>query len=136
EYREQQPLTLHQIFYRLVGAHGYEKTELAYKRLTELLNKARRAGLVDMNAIRDGGFASDQPLFFESVDHFLHSVASWADQLRLDHQGDQERRLVLWCEGSGMVPQLTRVAGPFGIKVCSSGGFDSLTDKHWIDRLS
>jgi hypothetical protein len=29
-----------------------------------------------------------------------------------------------------MVPQLARVAGPFGIQVCSSGGFDSLTDKH------
>jgi hypothetical protein len=66
-----------------------------------------------MSAIRDDGFASDQPLFFESVDHFLHNVASWADQLRLDRQKDQERRLVLWCEASGMVPQLARVAGSF-----------------------
>jgi hypothetical protein len=88
EYRDQLPLTSRQIFYRLVGAHGYEKTELAYKRLTELLNKARLAGLVDMSAIRDDGFASDQPLFFVSVDHFLHSVASWADKLRLDRQRD------------------------------------------------
>jgi hypothetical protein len=61
EYRDQLPLTLRQIFYRLVGAHGYEKTEPAYKQLTELLNNARRAGLVDMSAIRDDGFASDQP---------------------------------------------------------------------------
>jgi hypothetical protein len=118
-----------------VGARGYEKTELAYKRLTELLNKARRAGLVDMSAIRDDGFASDQPLFFESIDHFLRRVASWADQLRLDRQRDQERRLVLWCEASGMVSQLARVAGAFGIEVCSSGGFDSLTDRHRIGQL-
>jgi hypothetical protein len=34
-----------------------------------------------------------------------------------------------------MVPQLARVAGPFGIEVCSSGGFDSLTDKHRNGRL-
>jgi hypothetical protein len=34
-----------------------------------------------------------------------------------------------------MVPQLGAVAGPFGIEVCSSGGFDSLTDKHRIGRL-
>jgi hypothetical protein len=136
--RDQLPLTLRQIFHRLVGAHGYEKTELVYKRLTELLNKARRAGLVDMSAIRDDGFASDQPLFLETVDHFLHSVASWADQLRLERQRDQKRqkrRLVLWCEASGMVPQLARVAGPFGIEVCSSGGFDRLTDKHRIGQL-
>src|SRR5437868_14767541 len=84
EYHEQQPLTLRQIFYRLVGAHGYEKTELAYKRLTELLNKARWAGVVEMCAIRDDGFASDQPYFFDSVDHFLDSIISLADLLRLD----------------------------------------------------
>jgi hypothetical protein len=34
-----------------------------------------------------------------------------------------------------MVPQLARVAAPFGIEVCSSGGFDSLTDKHRIGQL-
>jgi hypothetical protein len=34
-----------------------------------------------------------------------------------------------------MVPQLARIAEPFGIEVCSSGGFDSLTDKHRIGRL-
>jgi hypothetical protein len=33
EYRDQLPLTLRQIFYRLVGAYEYEKTEKAYKRL-------------------------------------------------------------------------------------------------------
>ena len=31
-----------------------------------------------------------------------------------------------------MVPQLQRVADPFGVAVYSSGGFDSLTDKHRI----
>src|SRR5262249_54395987 len=30
----------------------------------------------------------------------------------------------------GMVPQLERVAHPFGVTVMSGGGFDSLTDKH------
>jgi hypothetical protein len=43
EYRDQLPLTLRQIFYRLVGAYEYEKT---YKRLTEAMNKARRARLI------------------------------------------------------------------------------------------
>jgi hypothetical protein len=46
EYLEQLPLTLRQIFYRLVGAYGYEKTEQAYERLGETLNKARRARVI------------------------------------------------------------------------------------------
>jgi hypothetical protein len=34
------------------------------------------------------------------------------------------------CEAASMVPQLDRIAGPFGITVMSSGGFDSVTEKH------
>ncbi len=43
EYQKHLPLTLRQVFYRLVGAHGYAKTERDYERLCEALNKARRA---------------------------------------------------------------------------------------------
>ena len=43
EYAEHLPLTNRQIFYRLVGAHGYPKTEQAYNNLCEMLQKARRS---------------------------------------------------------------------------------------------
>jgi hypothetical protein len=134
EYAEQLPLTLRQIFYRLVGAYAYEKTEQAYDRLGETLNKARRARFIDMDAIRDDGFTSAVPVFFEGMDDFLATIADWAHDLRLDRQRGQQRRLALWCEATGMVPQLERVAAPFGVGVYSSGGFDSLTDKHRIGR--
>src|SRR5438045_1831040 len=78
EYRDLLPLTLRQIFYRLFGVRAYEKTEQAYARLGETLNKARRAGLVDMDAIRDDGFTSAAPVFFGGVDDFLSTVADWA----------------------------------------------------------
>lgn len=99
-----------------------------------MLNKARRASLVDMDAIRDDGFTSAAPVFFDGVDDFLATVAAWAGELRFDRQTGQSRRLALWCEAAGMVPQLERVAAPFGVGVYSSGGFDSLTDKHRIGR--
>jgi hypothetical protein len=38
EYRDHLPLTLRQIYYRLVGVCSYEKTDLAYMRLSEILN--------------------------------------------------------------------------------------------------
>jgi CheY-like chemotaxis protein len=37
EYEDHLPLTIRQIFYRLVGAYNYEKTERAYARLCEYL---------------------------------------------------------------------------------------------------
>jgi hypothetical protein len=55
EYAEYVPLTIRQIFYRLVGAHGYEKTENAYSRLCSHISNARRDGLIDFEHIRDDG---------------------------------------------------------------------------------
>lgn len=55
EYEDFLPLTVRQIFYRLVASHGYEKTEAAYKRLGEHLNRARRAGRIPFETIRDDG---------------------------------------------------------------------------------
>src|SRR5690348_15221450 len=55
EYRQHLPLTARQIFYRLVGQYGYEKTERAYARLCEYLVRARRAQIIEFSAIRDDG---------------------------------------------------------------------------------
>ncbi len=52
------------------------------------------------------------------------------NEYTLDRQMGQGRRIVLLCEAGGMVPQLERVAGPCGVTVKSSGGFDSTTVKH------
>jgi hypothetical protein len=48
----------------------------------------------------------------------------------MDRQEGQPKRLILYCEAAGMVPQVERVANEYGIPVISSGGFDSLTEKH------
>ena len=53
EYRKYWPLTCRQIFYRMVGAYGFDKTELAYKRLCEHLANARRGRYIPFEAIRD-----------------------------------------------------------------------------------
>jgi hypothetical protein len=127
------PLTIRQIYYRLVARYAFPKTEKAYKNvLVEHLNTARRAKWID--AIRDDGFTVERPYFFQSVDDFLEIVREDAARLQLDRQAGQPRRLALWCEAGGMVPQLARVARPFGIEVCSSGGFDSLTAKHGVAK--
>jgi len=44
EYRAQLPLTLRQIYYRLVAAHDYPKTRNFYDNLSAKLTTARRAG--------------------------------------------------------------------------------------------
>lgn len=130
EYQDHLPLTLRQIFYRLVGAHGYEKTERAYERLGEHLVRARRARLVPMEAIRDDGGTVITPNIWASAEEYLAAVRVQAGELMLDRTAGQKTRLAVLCEAVGMAPQLARVVDPYGIMVMSSGGFDSLTEKH------
>jgi hypothetical protein len=130
EYRDHLPLTLRQIFYRLVGVHGYDKTERAYERLGEHLVRARRARLIPMEAIRDDGGTVITPNMWASAQDYLDAVCAQAEDLMLDRTEGQETRLAAFCEAAGMAPQLARVAQPYGITVMSSGGFESLTEKH------
>jgi hypothetical protein len=134
EYADYLPLTIRQIFYRLVGTVGYDKTELAYDRLCEHLNRARRARIIRFSAIRDDGGTVLEPSTWEGADDFLDAVRRQARRLELDRTEGQKSRLVVICEAAGMAPQLARVANPFGVAVISGGGFDSVTDKHNFAR--
>ncbi len=130
EYRDHLPLTCRQIFYRLVGAFGYDKTEQAYDRLLETLNRARRARLVPFDSIRDDGMTADAPDGFSGLPGFFRTVRYWSEQYQRDRQAGQRNAVEVWVEAGGMVPQAVRVAHHYGITVYSSGGFDSLTVKH------
>jgi len=129
------PLTGRQIFYRLVATTGYAKTEQSYKRLLELLNRARRAHIIEMAAIRDDGAIVAGDGRFGSDADFLAACQHWAAGFRLDFMQYQPRHVEVLCEAGGMVPQLERVAEPYGVTVRSSGGFDSTTVKHQLGQL-
>ena len=134
EYSNQLPLTLRQIFYRLVGKYNYEKTELAYKRLCEMLNKARRGGSIPFDHIRDDGNTVISPRLWDSGNEWLTAIRRSAKFVRLSPWLDQSVYVEVICEAGGMAPMLARVADPFGVTVRSGGGFDSLTAKHDLAR--
>jgi hypothetical protein len=132
EYEAYLPLTIRQIFYRLVVNFSYEKNELGYKRLCEVSNKARRARLVPFDAIRDDGFHRTDFVGWDDMEEARDYLARQAKIYRIDRQRHQDSRLVVWCEAQGMVPQLERVTASYSIPVYSSGGFDSVTVKHAV----
>ncbi|MBI3948431.1 MAG: hypothetical protein HY321_21135 [Armatimonadetes bacterium] len=136
EYREHWPLTLRQVFYRLVGNHGYEKTEAAYKRLQEYLVRARRARMIPWEALRDDGRTDRRPNRFTGKAAFREAVRDAAASYRRDKRQDQPWRAAVLVEAASMVPQAVRVAHPLDVPVFSSGGFDSLTVKHDLVDLA
>ncbi len=127
EYADHLPLTVRQIFYRLVGAFGYPKDDNAYGRLGEKLLRARRARMIPFGAIRDDGIVSYSPEFFADPADFWDATARKIHDYRRDRQASQRQYIELWCESAGMAPQLARVATAYSVPVFSSGGFTSLT---------
>jgi len=134
EYQAQLPLTIRQVFYIAVTRQLIGKTEKDYNRLCETLNRARRAMLVPMNSFRDDGFSQQDAQGWQSAEQFIYNLDLWVDDFTLDRQAGQSRRLIIWCEVQGMVPQLKRVADDYSVPVYSSGGFDSLTSKHSVAK--
>lgn len=132
EYSDHLPLTARQIFYRLVGTIGYEKTEQAYARLCEALVKARRAQMIPFDAIRDDGTREVIPQTFADVDAFWARVEQMRQHYVRNRLAGQDCRVELWCEAAGMTPQLQRVAFPYSVPVYSTGGFSSVTVTHEI----
>jgi hypothetical protein len=135
EYEDYLPMTVRQLFYRLVGAYGYDKTELAYNRLAEHLVRARRARIIPFDAIRDDGVVTYPSEWYADVDAFSNETGRRARNYWRDRQEGQRQRLELWTEAAGMAPQLARVAHDYSIPVYSTGGFSSLTAvRQIVDR--
>ena len=136
EYAEYWPLTCRQIFYRMVGAHGYDKTEAAYGRLCHHLANARRASVIPFDAIRDDGVTTYRRDHFDDRDDFLRHVRLMGERYTRNKLSGQDMHIEVWCEAAGMLPQLDDVAAPYSVRVYSSGGFDSLTAKKDLaDRI-
>lgn len=129
EYRDYRPLTCRQIFYRLVGAHGFDKTEGAYKKLCHHMANARRGRVIAFSSIRDDGVSGWGGGGYEDKDAFLRSMRESARYYSRDKMRSQELHVEVWCEAAGMLDQLARVTSEFDVSCYSSGGFDSVTAK-------
>jgi hypothetical protein len=131
EYEAYLPLTIRQVFYRLVGK-GHPKTENFYASVQEACNRARRSERISFDAIRDDGvsrqggetFTYESPLeYYEAHDELFNAYRrSW--------HADQPAYVAVLCEAAGMVPMLGGAVRDYRVEVASSSGFDSLTVKH------
>ncbi len=135
EYRDHLPLTARQIFYRLVGAHGYPKTEAAYGNLTEHLVRARRAKMIPFEHIRDDGISVISHAHYADENAFYKRVNDMAKAFTRDKLANQKIDMRVYCEAAGMMPQLDKVCEPYSIPVYSCSGFDSLSGKYELKEV-
>jgi hypothetical protein len=121
-------LTVRQIFYRLVGKYGFEKTEQAYDRLGEYINRARRAKMIGFDSIRDDGdIVGAIPGWTGPEQFWIFAKAVAGNYFR---RPDSDVYVEIWCETAGMQPQIQEIADPFGVRVIAGGGFSSTSARY------
>ena len=100
EYHAHWPLTVRQIYYRLVGAHGYPKTETFYGTLCHHLANARRARVIPFSAVRDDGVTTVEMQHFNDEEHLSATSdssvrdtpgTSWPDRICTSRFGARRR---------------------------------------------
>jgi hypothetical protein len=143
DYRANWPLTVRQVFYRMVASYGFPKLEKDYKALAQIIARARRASSlgspngIPWEAIRSGRGTQEDPYYFGGPGDFVESVEGWARGYRQNRWDGQAQQIELWCEAEGMVPTVVSVAQPYSLRVSSGGGYDSVTAKHKLaNRVS
>ncbi|MBU3537105.1 hypothetical protein KHT87_22035, partial [Alkalihalobacillus clausii] len=72
------PLTIRQVFYRLVGKFDYAKDEAAYERLCTHMNNARRGRVIPFEAVRDDGVVTVDMEHYDDADDFRRKVRDMA----------------------------------------------------------
>jgi len=132
EYRDHLPLTARQIFYRLVAAYGYPKTENAAKNLGDHLTRARRAEMIPFDYIRDDGISVMAPAHYADENDFYKHIHDEGKSYKRDKLACQKMNVRVYCEAAGMMPQLERVCEPYSIPVYSCSGFDSVSAKYQL----
>jgi hypothetical protein len=137
EYAEYLPMTVRQVFYRLVGK-GHPKTEDFYNSVQDKCNRARRCGRISFASIRDDGVSRQggESLTYESPREYYEEHEALSNSYERSWHADQPAYVAVLCEAAGMVPMLERAVRPYRVSVASSSGFDSLTAKHDLFRAA
>lgn len=121
------PVTLRQLFYRLVAAALLPNTQTAYKRLSDQTAKARRDGWFP--DLMDNGRRIHEPVTFTGpadARTFLHGL------YRRDRTEHMDTSVFLGVEKATMVAQLRSWYADHGMPVLALGGYASQT---YVDQV-
>ena len=127
DYRNQgYDLTLRQLYYQFVARGFIPNTQRSYKRLGDIVNKARMAGLMDWD------FIEDRTRNLQSIGHFedpaaIIDVATRA--FALDKWADQPTRVEVWVEKEALAGVVAQVSNRHDVSYFSCRGYVSQSEQ-------
>jgi len=136
ELREYWPLTLRQVYYRLVAANVISNTRSKYNDLSKVIKQMRLDGMLSWVAIEDRtrritdkrGLSDESEFIEQEIDWFLDGYN------RCLVQG-QEKYVELWVEKDALSKIFEDVAYPYCIRAVICKGYQSVSfTKNYMDR--
>ena len=117
------PMTVRQVFYRLVGLGRVAKTETEYKHtVVRLLTEMRRSGEVPYGWIADSTRWMRRPRTYGSLEDALEQTAR---TYRRTLWNDQAAYVEVWLEKDALAGVLAEATGPWDVPLLVTRGYPS-----------
>ena len=117
-------LTLRQLYYQFVARGWIANDQKEYKRLGEIVNDGRLAGLIDWHAIEDRTRELGGGSHWTGPDEIIQSAA---DGFRVDKWTDQPYRIEVWVEKDALEGIVAQAALKLDVNYFSCRGYTSQT---------
>ena len=125
------PVYVRRVLYLAHAAGLYrEKNKASYDAVSNVLNRARRAGVLPFHAIKDSVTRMGGGGGYDSPEEWLRLQRWRAEHYHRAEQEGQASYLVAWCEHRGLADILAPVANEYGVPLIPSGGYDGLAARY------
>lgn len=115
-------LTLRQLHYQLVKSNWIVNHDSAYKKLGNILDDCKYAGVIDWDNIEDRGRVPYIPYYVKDVEDALNDTI---EQYRIDRQIGQNVHVELWTEKDALSAILKRSTEKYHIQLVVNKGYTS-----------
>lgn len=118
-------LTLRQLYYQLVARGYIENSDRSYKRVGELINNARLAGLVDWYSITDRTRNMRSRSHWDSPGQIIRSAIN---QYFIDLRADQPYYIEVWVEKEALVEVVGKACYDLDVPYFACRGYVSQSE--------
>ncbi|ALG75175.1 hypothetical protein VY88_27115 [Azospirillum thiophilum] len=119
-------LTLRQLYYQFVARALIPNTMQSYKRLGQIVNDGRMAGLIDWEAIEDRTRNLQRVSTWTDPESIIDACAS---QFRVDRWADQPAHVEVWIEKEALVGVIEPVCTDFYVPFFACRGYTSQSEQ-------
>jgi hypothetical protein len=124
-------LTLRQLYYQFVAHHGLPNSDRSYKRLGDVINKARLAGFIDWNYLVDRTRTPSLPYVSGTPEELVRTTAN---AYALDKRADQDVHVEVWVEKEALAEVAQRAGNQFDVPTFSCRGYTSASAMYLAGR--